>query len=67
VGALSIVVDPPCFNDLAGLRQAAEQVLVKTFVSESAIECERGSAIDPVDQWPERKMNPFCCGVPGAM
>ena len=36
--SLGVVVDPPCFDDLARLRQAGEQVLVEAFVPQPTIE-----------------------------
>lgn len=33
-----IVVDAPCLDDLAGLRQSVEQIFVETFVAQPSIE-----------------------------
>ncbi len=38
VRAFCVVVDPPCFDDLPGRRQAAEQVLVQALVPEPSVE-----------------------------
>ena len=36
--SVGVVVDPPCFDDPAGLVEVAEQVLVEAFVAQSAVE-----------------------------
>ncbi len=33
-----VVIDPPFFDDLSGLRQVGEEVLVEALVAQSAIE-----------------------------
>ena len=36
--SVGVVVDPPCFDDLAGLVQVGEQMLVEALVPQSAVE-----------------------------
>ena len=38
MGSLSVVVAPPCFDGFAGVGEAAEEVLIETFISQSVIE-----------------------------
>ena len=36
--SLCVVVDPPCFDDPAGLRQCPEEVLIEAFIAEARVE-----------------------------
>ena len=36
--SLSVVVAPPCFDGFAGVGEAAEEMLIEAFISQSAVE-----------------------------
>ena len=42
--SLGVVIDPPVFDDLSGFGEIAEDMLIQTLISQSAIDGEDGPA-----------------------
>ena len=64
--AVLVEVDAPCGDQIAGLAQAVEQMLIEAFVRCPAGDCEaicREGRMRPL----KLSTKPFCIGFPGAM
>lgn len=65
VRPILVVVSDPSLHLFGRIRKRQEPVRVQALAPEAAIECEEGSGIDPVDQFPRRNMKALSVGLPG--